>query len=421
MTGQVEGMLSPYRVLDLTDEKGLMCGKLMADMGADVIKIEKPGGDAARNIGPFYKNEKDPEHSLFWWALNTSKRGITLDIEKPAGRELFKKLVAKADFVIESYPVGHMAGLGLGYNDLEKINPRLIMVSITPFGQFGPYKGFKGPDIVEWAMGAGSYMRTMGDLDRPPIRIGHPQCYYHAGTEAVVGALVALYHRNSTGEGQQVDVSIQDVMNFLTAVDYDLNKTRRVRGLTRFAVKVRHIWPCKDGYVMWSYTGGPNAKRHSIPLVNWMASEGMADDWLRNFDWQNFSHYNTTQEIIDNMERQTIAFFETKTKAQIMEGAVKFRIMLYALATSKDVSESPQLVARGFWQEVPHTELNTTITYPGKWANNSLTPPRIFRRAPLIGEHNRAIFRQELGLSTREYQRLKRSKVVYKRERRKNE
>jgi crotonobetainyl-CoA:carnitine CoA-transferase CaiB-like acyl-CoA transferase len=412
MTERVEGMLSPYRVLDLTDEKGIMCGKLMADMGADVIKIERPGGDAARSIGPFYRDEKDPEHSLFWWAMNTSKRGITLDIEKPVGRELFRKLVVKADFVIESYPVGYMASLGLGYQDLEKLNSGIIVVSITPFGQFGPYKDFKGSDLVEWAMGSGSYMRTMGDLDRPPIRIGHPQCYYHAGTEGVVGALVALYHRRSSGEGQQVDVSIQDCMNFLTAVDYDLNKTKRVRGLKYFNVEVKHIWQCKDGYVMWRWTGGPLARRHSLPLVNWMAAEEMASDWLRNLDWDNFSHYNTTQEIIDRIDGETLAFFKTKTKAQIMEGAVKFRIMLYALATAKDVYESPQLAARDFWQKVEHPEMNATFTYPGRWANNSLTPPRIFRRAPLVGEHNHEIYEQELGVSKAEYRRLKRAKVI---------
>lgn len=413
MSDKPEGMLSPYRVLDLTDEQGLMAGKLMGDMGADVIKIERPGGDAARSIGPFYKDEPDPEHSLFWWAMNTSKRGVTLDIEKADGKALFLEMVKKADFVIESFPLAYMDRLGLGYKDLEKVNPGIIMVSITPFGQFGPYKDFKGSDLVEWAMGCGNYMRTMGDLDRPPIRISHhSQCYYHAGTEAVVGALVALYHRRSTGEGQHVDISIQDVMNFLTAVNYDMNRVRGVRGMRLIPVRVTHIWPCKDGYVMWSYTGGPNAVRHSVPLVKWMASEGMADEWLQNFDWAKFSHYNTTQEIIDNMEAQTIAFFKTKTKAQIMEGAVRFRIMLYALATAKDVVESPQLAARDFWQDVPHPELETAIRYPGRWANNSLTPPVIGNRAPLVGEHNHMVYEQELGLSRQEMRRLKRAKVI---------
>jgi len=400
MTDNVDGLLSPYRVLDLTDEKGLMCGKIMGDMGADVIKIEQPGGDTARNIGPFYHDEQNPEKSLFWFALNTSKRGITLDIEKPEGRELFKKLAKTADFVIESYPPGFMAKLGLGYENLEKINPGIIMVSITPFGQTGPYKDFKGPDIVMWAMGSGTYMRTMGDFDRPMYRISHhAQTYYHAGTEAVVGALAALNYRGTSGEGQHVDVSIQDVMNFLTPGDWDYNRTKRKRGVPLIPLKVMHIWPCKDGYVMWRYTGGPNAKRHSIPLVNWMANEGMADEWLSNFDWENFSHYTATQDIIDRMEEQTVKFFKTKTKAEMMDGAIKFRIMLYPIATAEDIYNSPQLATRDFWAEVEHPELNTTIKYPGKWANNSENPPVISRRAPLIGEHNNEIYEGELNIT----------------------
>src|SRR4030043_408560 len=134
---RTEGMLSPYRVLDLADEKGLQCGKLLGDLGADVIKVERPGGDPARNLGPFYHDEVDPEKSLFWFALNTSKRGITLDIEKEDGKKIFKELVKTADFVVESFSPGYMDSLGLGYSDLEKINPKVIMVSISPFGQTG--------------------------------------------------------------------------------------------------------------------------------------------------------------------------------------------------------------------------------------------------------------------------------------------
>ena len=140
MAEKQETMLSPYRVLDLTDEKGLLCGKILGDLGADVIKIERPGGDPARNIGPFYHDEPDPEKSLFWFALNTSKRGITLDIEKADGKEIFKKLVKSADFVIESFAPGYLDKLGLGYSELERLNPGIIMVSITPFGQTGPMR-----------------------------------------------------------------------------------------------------------------------------------------------------------------------------------------------------------------------------------------------------------------------------------------
>ena len=406
-------MLSPYRVLDLSDEKGLFCGKLMGDMGADVVKIERPGGDSARHIGPFYHDEVDPEKSLYWFATNTSKRGITLDIEKPRGLDIFKRLVKTADFVVETFPPGYMDKLGLGYSDLEKLNTRIIMVSITPFGQAGPYKDFKGPDMVMWAMGAGPFMRSFDSADRPPFRVSHhPQSYLHAGTEAVVGALTALYYRGTTGEGQHVDVSIQDCMNWHPTGDWDLNKRVGKRGQSLIPVHVTHIWPCKDGYVMWRYTGGPMARRHSIPLVDWMTKEGMADDWLKNFDWDNFSHYTTTQEIIDCMEEQTVRFFMTHTKVELMTGAVEYRIMLYPISSAVDLLESPQLTARGFWTEVEHPELGAKITYPGKWANNSETPPAISRRAPLIGEHNREIYEKELGISEAQIQKLMQAGII---------
>ena len=407
------GMLRPYRVLDIADEKGLMCGKIMGDLGADVIKIEQPGGDSARNIGPFYHDEVEPEKSLFWFALNTSKRGITLDIEKPAGQRIMQRLVKTADFVIESFPPGYMDTLNLGYSTLEKINPGIIMVSITPFGQNGPYKDHKASDIVLCALGSGPYMRSCGDVDRPPFRISyHSQAYLHAGTEGVVGALVALYHRQNSGEGQHVDVSIEECMSFFPTGDWDFNRRVRARGESLIPVRVTHIWPCKDGHVMWRYTGGPMAVRHSIPLVNWMAEENMADDWLRNFDWENFSHYTTTQETIDRMEEQTIRFFMSHTKAEMMAGAIKHRIMLYPISSTADLLESPQLAAREFWTEVDHAELGEAITYPGKWANASDVPPTISRRAPLIGEHNIEIYEKEFGMSPEELGEMKQAGVI---------
>ena len=413
MTEKAEGLLSPYRVLDLCDEKGLFCGKLMGDLGADVIKIEVPGGDALRNKGPFYKDQVDPEKSLYWFSLNTSKRGITLDITKPEGADIFKRLVKTADFVIESFNPGYMDSLGLGYAVLEKINSGVILVSITPFGQTGPYRDWKGPDMVMWSLGAGPFIRTFDSPDRPPFRVSHhPQTYFHAGTEAVVGAMVALHYRAGTGEGQRVDVSIQECVSWHPLGDYDLNKRVMKRGMVLNPLKVTHIWPCKDGYVMWRYTGGPAAKRHSTPLANWINSEGFGDDWFKNFDWENFNHFASTQDVVDHMEELTNKFFLSKTKAELMAGAIKYRIMLYPISTAADLLASPQLDYRGYWTDVEHPELKDTIRYPGKWANNSETPPQISRRAPLIGEHNEEIFSGELGLSSESIKTLKQSGVI---------
>jgi len=412
---KLEGMLSPYRVLDLADEKGLLCGKLLGDLGADVIKIERPGGDPARNQGPFYHDEVDPERSLFWFAFNTSKRGITLDIETADGQEIFKRLVKGADFVIESFDPGYLDKLGLGYTALEKINPHLIMISVTPFGQTGPYKDYKAPDIVAWALGG--VLGQWGDIDRPPIWIAHhSQTSLHAATEAVAGALMALYYRGMTGEGQQVDLSIQDCATRganLPIAAWQMMKINRLwTGTGQQTVRTRHQWPCKDGYVYWAYQAGLQARRQNVPLIQWMEEEGMADDFIKEFDWDTFDLRTATQETIDRLGESTIKFFMAHTKAELLDGAVKRRVMLYPVATTKDILENVQLAAREFWVEVEHPELGTTITYPGAFANASETPSRISRRAPLIGEHNEEVYEKELGISKEELQGLKQAQVI---------
>jgi crotonobetainyl-CoA:carnitine CoA-transferase CaiB-like acyl-CoA transferase len=391
-----EGMLSLYRVLDLADEKGFFCGKLMGDLGADVIKIEKPGGDPSRNIGPFYHDEPDPEKSLLWWAFNTSKRGITLDIETTDGKETFKKLVKSADFVIESFPAGHMDKLGLGYSALESLNPGIIMVSITPFGQTGPYKDYKTSDIVSWALGG--YMYLWGDTDRPPVRISHhSQAYLHASGEAAIGAMIALTHRQLTGCGQHVDVSIQAAVarfSYRSVLTWNVQKTIQHRGggliYYRPDVRVTSVWPCKDGYVLWTYPGGARTNQ-SKTLVGWMDDEGMADAYIKDFDWSKFDQNSATQEVLDHLAEPTHKFFMTHTKAELLEGAVQHRITLFPVSTTSDLVDSIQLSARGYWVELEHPELGTTITYPGAFARTTEAPPRVSRRAPHIGEHNQEI------------------------------
>ena len=228
---RTEASLSRYRALDLTDKNGLLCGKILAELGADVIKVERPGGDSARRLGPFYHDEPDPEKSLLWWAFNTSKRGITLDLTSRDGRQRFLELVRGADIVIESFPPGEMAKLGLGYNELSGVNPGIILVSISGFGQDGPYAHYKAPDIVLQAMGG--YMNLTGDADRPPVRISLAQAYLHASSEAATASLIALWHRERTGEGQWVDISAQECiawLGFNNYIYYDFQGFIRSRG-----------------------------------------------------------------------------------------------------------------------------------------------------------------------------------------------
>ena len=421
---KIGGMLSPYRVLDLAGEEGLFCGKLLGDLGADVIKIERPAGDPARNIGPFYHDEPHPEKSLYWFAFNTSKRGITLDIETVDGQGIFRRLASEADFVIESFPPGYMDRLGLGYTALEKINRGIIMVSITPFGQTGPHKDYKAPDLVVWAMGG--HMYPSGHPDSPPVRISHhSQAHLHAGSEAAVGAMLALCQRTTTGEGQHVDVSIQESLaqaTYMYTSTWDMVGTNRQRQGGLFftytktdkgdrEIRLRRVWPCKDGYVMWFFLGGARWRRNPV-LVEWMDSEGMADDFLKGFDWEAFDVRISEQELIDRLERPTARFFQSHTRAELWEGAVKHRTMVYPVATTGDILDSIQLAAREFWVDLEHPELGTTIKYPGAFTKALDAPPKLSRRAPRIGEHNQEIYEKELGLSKEEIVMLKQARVI---------
>ena len=411
-----ESILSPYRVLDLTDEKGLICGKILGDLGADVIKIEKPGGDITRCLGPFFKDQPHPEKSLFWFACNTNKRGITLNLEASDGREIFGRLVKSADFVIESFSPGYLDKLGLGYADLGKINPAVIMVSITPFGQSGPYKNYKTADIVSWAMGG--EMAPYGDADRPPVHFSHhSQAYLHAGNDGAQGALTALYQRWSTGIGQHIDVSIQDsVIQCLEHItsNWDLRQAIPERsgepfpGVTHATTQ---IWPCKDGWIAWSH-GGNSVLGPSLPLIKWMDDEGMANEYLRNFDWNRPDFMRISQTEMDLIEEPTGKFFLTHTKAELLDGAVKRNVMLYPVSTTADIMNNIQLLARDFWIELEHPELETKITYPGAFGQFSESPVKITRRAPLIGEHNLEILEKELGIPQDQLIMLKQAGVI---------
>lgn len=416
-----DALLSPYRVLDLTDDKGFLCGRILADLGAEVIKVEKVGGDPSRNIGPFYHDIPDPEKSLYWFCYNLNKRGITLNIESADGKEIFKRLVKTADFVIESSPPGYMNSLGLGYEHLEKINPRIILTSITPFGQTGPYNHYKASDIV--CMGMGVVMYLSGDPDRPPVRVSAPQAYLHAGADAAAASMIAHYHRQRTGEGQWVDVSAQEsiictTMNAVPWWDVEKRLEKRVGthrgGLTTGAPQLQ-IWPCKDGYIsfaLWaSFTKVGGVSNRAI--VEWMESEGMSTDYLNSIDWDIWDITQQTKETWEMTEAPILKFFQTKTKAELHREALKRRMVIMPVMTPSDLVNNEQLKYRDFWVEVDHPELGGKLLYPGAFAKvTGADPLKVRRRAPLIGEHNREVYQDELGLSTEEMMILKQSGVI---------
>ena len=415
---KVDCLLTSYRALDLTDEKGFLCGRLLGDFGVDVIKVEKPGGDPARSIGPFYHNIPDPEKSLYWFAFNANKRGVTLDIETPDGSLIFKRLVKTADFVIESFPPGYMDRIGLGYPVLSDVNPRVIMTSISPFGQTGPYKDYKGDDIVVSAMSG--LMKLSGDRDRAPTRVSFPQSHSLAGAQAALGTLMAHYYRERTGEGQWVDTSMQESMLLTTysaRLYWEFNNINLVRaGPYRVgfasAYKQRVIYPCKDGWVSYISFGGPSGGRSNRALIESMDSEGMAPDFLKSIDWDAFDMFKATEEELSKISAPIADFFARHTKEELYQEAIKRRFMLHPVFTAKDIVEDIQLEARDFWQEVEHSELNTHISYPGTCVRLSEANCCIRRRAPLIGEHNDEIYRRELGLAREELVTLTQNSII---------
>jgi crotonobetainyl-CoA:carnitine CoA-transferase CaiB-like acyl-CoA transferase len=297
---------------------------------------------------------------------------------------------------------------------LEKTNPGLIMVSITPFGQTGPYKDFKPSDIALWAMGGLAY--PFGDVDRPPVRVSHhSQAYLHAGAQGAAAGMIALYSRSLTGRGQHIDLSIQEcVVRLHPTADWDQNRTPPIRTQGGFTTEIKRnvVWPCKDGNVVWFYWYGPLGRLLAEPLIQWMDEEGMGDDYLRNFEWEKIGPDNVTQELVDRLSVPTGLFFMAHTKAELFEGAIKHRVQLYPVSTSADIAASRQLADRNYWVELEHPELNDAFTYPGPFAKFSETPIDMRRRAPLIGEHNHEIYEGELGLSREALVMLKQAEVI---------
>ena len=418
-TDRNAGLLSPYRVLDLSNELGFLCGKILGDLGADVIKVEPPGGEPARRLGPFYGDQLDPEKSLFWFGFNNNKRGITLNLESAKGRELFAQLVAKTDFVIETFTPGYLDGLNLSYTALSKINSRLVLTSITPFGQTGPYSKFKASDIEIMALSG--CMSLTGDPDRPPLRVTFPQSYGWTGSYAAMGALTAHYHREITGEGQQVDVSAQACLLWAFShahTFWDLNRQLEKRagsfmtGRSITGARMRVFWPCQDGYLNFIIYGGEAGRRTNQALVEWMDSKGMAPDFLKQKNWETFDIARVGQEEIDRMEEPIGEFFRGVTKAEFFKEVVRRQMLGYPVASVKEIFADPQHEARHFWQIIEHPELKTSIEYPGGFAKFSNGACQIWRRAPLIGEHNQEIYGQELGMSPSQISELQKQGVI---------
>ncbi|HEY7493027.1 MAG TPA: CoA transferase [Candidatus Tectomicrobia bacterium] len=406
---EMPGMLAGLRILDLTTGGALLCGRLLADLGADVIVVEPPNGNPTRSHGPFWQNRQGLDTSLYWLAYSHGKRSVTVDLSRDSGRDLLHRLAGSADVLVESFPPGYLDSLHLGYRDLAQHNSRLIVTSISPFGQTGPRRHYRATDLILMAMGGSACL--VGEPGRPPLRIGVPQAELHAGAEAAVGTLLALHYRQRTERGQQVDVSVQACVawTLMNATHYPaLGQPAPCRsGSYRPSLpgKRRMIYRCRDGYVALTFFGGSLGGRSCRNLVQWMAEAGMAPSHMLDTDWDTWDDVYiaslgpNAQTEIDRIEGALADFLAQFTMRQLYEQALQRRLMLAPVAEARTILEDPQLAAREFFRPVHFSTLGVTLPLPGPFARCSAAPIHLECYAPRLGEHNSEVLGQELGLT----------------------
>jgi benzylsuccinate CoA-transferase BbsE subunit len=412
------GPLAGLRILELADEKGQFCGKLMGDLGADVIKIEPPGGEATRRMGPFLDDIPHPEHSLSFWYYNTSKRGITLNLETADGRQLFRRLAGAADVILETFPPGYLSALGLSYENLREQNSGLIMCALTPFGQTGPWRDYLSSDLLH--MAAGGQMASCGydemdAPDAPPIAPGGGNAWHMGCHYAYIAIMAALVYRTVTGRGQYIDASIHEACALTTeaAIPTYIYRHEVVRRHTG-----RHHAPgptprtqfrSKDGTYVTALVAGRLNPRYIKDLVELLDSYGMAGD-LKDPKYQDPKVIEATR---DHIIEELVGNFIAHLPAEEVYHAAQARGFTWgAVRAPEELLDDPHLHDRGFWKQVEHPELGRSFVYPGEAAIYNGSPWRISRRPPLIGEHNKDIFCDELGLSPQELSLLAESRVI---------
>jgi benzylsuccinate CoA-transferase BbsE subunit len=412
------GPLAGLRVLELADETGQFCGKLLGDLGADVVKIEPPGGECCRHVGPFLDDIPHPERSLSFWYYNTSKRGITLDLLTTEGRRLFQRLAATADVILETFRPGFLTSLDLGYDALSRENPGLIMCALTPFGQTGPWRDYLSSDLLH--MAAGGEMASSGydDADvpnAPPIAPGGGNAWHMGGHFAHMAIMAALVYRTVSGKGQYIDASIHEACSLTTEAAianyvYRGEVLRRQTGRHHaVAATSRTQFRASDGNYVTALVAGRLNPRYIGELADLLDTNGMAGD-LRDPKYQDSAVITAnTSHIIDDL---VAGFIASLPAEEVYHRAQERGFTWGAVRPAEALLDDPHLHDRGFWKEVEHPELGRSFTYPGEPAIYNGSPWRISRRAPLIGEHNVEIFCNELGLSRDELTALAENRVL---------
>ena len=381
-----ERALEGVRVLDLTHHiAGPYCTKLLADFGAEVVKIERPGGDPARRMAPFHNDEADPEKSLLFAYLNTNKQSVTLNLKTEGGIRVLKSLVEQSDVLVENFAPKVMPRLGLDFETLQALNPSLVMTSISNFGQTGPYRDYKAADIIEFALGGLMYI--FGAYDREPLKHAFNQAQFKAGTDAASATLMATYHQRLTGEGQRVDVSIQEAV---------ATGLRDVVNNFTYTGAVRRRQPNHSGDLTRMRA---SADGHLLPNPGM----GVGLDWKNVVDFLGLpilddDKFNTPSARLANAEelgRILDEYFIKQNKYDRFYAAHERRFIFGVIQSPEEVMADPQFEARNFFVDIGHPVLGT-LKYPGAPFEMSGTPWEARNAAPTLGQHNQEVIGKRL-------------------------
>jgi len=369
-------LLTDVLVIDATDRFGWLAGRILADLGAEVVKIDAPGTDRSR-----------PE----WRAFNVNKRVLEADPSRPANASTFGELLAKADICLVTPGPGE-SGSPFDPDALRKAYPRLVVVAITPFGRTGPRKDWRATDLE--VMAAGGAMSMAGEPDGAPVRISEPQSYSWAGTHAAMGALMALVRRDATGRGDLVEVSAQSSVIIALShapAFFDLNGDKPTRagafmtGRSIKGARYRVFWPCRDGWLNFIFYGGVAGRRTNEQLVAWMRERGAELGPLAKIDWARFDPTNADQAEVDALEAPMMKFFAGITKREYLIEAHKREMLGYPVSTMADIVTDPQIEARGFFQKVAGS--NPDETYCGSFALiDGKRPPLRYEAGTPLGD-----------------------------------
>ena len=400
-----EQALSHLKVLELCNFVcGPYCTKLLADLGAEVIKVEPPGvGDESRRRGPFLNDIPHPERSGLFLYLNTNKSGITLDIKTSKGRGILRELIKQTDILVEDNPPKVTKELGLTYQELKKINPRLVMTSITPFGQTGPYRDYKAYELNLYHAGGEGYLlpTQSPDLTREPVKAGGLVGDCICGLSSAIATLAGAYNLNETGVGQYIDISKQDVLMTMVLLEIAMYANM---GIVRNRLERPLLMPipmeCQDGYIMISAL----TDREWQDLVKFMGNPSWASD-------ERFSQWILRHTNGDKINPHIIEWTKGYKKDELFHQLQKNALVGAPVNTSEDLVHSAQMASRGFFAEVEHPEAGK-LEHPTVPYKFSKTPSKVERAAPLLGQHNESVYCGQLGYSKEELVKLKESGII---------